>query len=77
VNVYKSAPHVVCIIQTTCPSTLNMTSQCSTPTLSQAQRCEWQEVEDHELVTDLEDDEVDTAVKSIECERREAVKKAV
>jgi len=77
VNAYKSAPHVVCIIQTTCPSTTNMTSQCSTPTPSQAQRHEWQEVEDHELVTDLEDDEVDMAVKSIEREQREAAKKAM
>ena len=54
-----------------------MTSQCSTPTPSQAQRHEWQEVEDHELVTDLEDDEVDMAVKSIEREQREAAKKAM
>ena len=76
-NAYKSVPHVVRIVQTTCPSTPNMTSQCSTPTPLQAQRCEWQEVEDHELVTDLEDDEVDMAAKSVKHEWREAAKKAV
>jgi len=47
-----------------------MTSQRNTPTPSQAQRCEWQEAEDHELVTDSEDDEVNAAAKSIERERR-------
>ena len=34
-------------------------------------------MEDHELVTDLEDNEVDMAVKSIEREQREAAKKAM
>jgi len=47
-----------------------MTSQRNTPTPSQAQRREWQEAEDHELVTDSEDDEVNAAAKSIERERR-------
>ena len=69
-STYKSVPHVVCIFQTTCPSTPNMTSQRNTPTPSQAQRREWQEAEGHELVTDSEDDEVNAAVKSIERERR-------
>jgi len=75
VSAYKSAPHDVCVFQTTCPSTPNMTSQRNTPTPSQAQRREWQEAEDHELVTDSEDDEVDMAAKSIEHEQREAVKR--
>jgi len=76
VSAYKSAPHVVRIFQTTCPSSPNMTSQRNTPTPSQAQRREWQEAEDHELVTDSEDDEADATAKFVECERREVARKA-
>jgi len=76
-SAYKSVPHVVHIVLTTCPSTTNMTSQCNTPAPSQAQHCEWQEAEDHELVTDSEDDKVDAAAKSVEHEWREAAKRAV
>ena len=73
-SVYKSAPHVVRIFQTTCPSTTNMTSQHNTPT--PAEQRDWKEAEDHELVTDSEDNEADATVKFVERERREVARKA-
>jgi len=51
-----------------------MTSQHNTPT--PAEQRDWKEVEDHELVTDSEDDEADTTAKFVERERREVARKA-
>ena len=50
---------------------LDMTSQHTTPT--PAEQRDWKEAEDHELVTDSEDD---ATVKFMERERREVVRKA-
>ena len=51
-----------------------MTSQHTTPTPTEQR--DWKEAEDHELVTDSEDDEADMTAKFVECERREVVRKA-
>jgi len=76
VSVYKSAPHVVRIVHTTCPFTTNMTSQCNTPVPGEQQQRDWKAAEDHELVTDPEDDEANAMAKFVECERREVARKA-
>jgi len=51
-----------------------MASQHTTPT--PAEQCDWKEAEDHELVTDSEDDKADTMAKFVERERREVARKA-
>jgi len=51
-----------------------MASQHTTP--APAEQRDWKEVEDHELVTDSEDDEADATVKFVERERREVARKA-
>ena len=51
-----------------------MTSQHNTPT--PAEQRDWKEAEDHELVTDSEDDEADTTAKFMEHEWREVARKA-
>jgi len=51
-----------------------MTSQHNTPTPTE--QCDWKEVEDHELVTDSEDDKADVTAKFMECEQREVARKA-
>jgi len=53
-----------------------MASQHNTPALSQAQCHDWQQAEDHELVTDLEDDEANATAKFVEREQREIARKA-
>ena len=53
-----------------------MTSQCNTPVPGEQQQRDWKEVEDHELVTDSEDDEADATAKFVERELREVVRKA-
>ena len=73
-STYKSVLHVVRIVQTTCLSTTNMTSQHNTPTPTEQR--DWKEAEDHELVTDSEDDEADVTAKFMERERREVARKA-
>jgi len=75
VSVYKSAPHVVRIVQNTLSSYFIMASQHTTPTPTK--QCNWKEAEDHELVTDSEDDEADATAKFMEREWREVVRKAV
>jgi len=75
-SAYKSALHVVCIVHTTCPSTPNMTSQCNTPIPGKQQQHNWKAAEDHELVTDSEDDKANVTVKFMEHERREVARKA-
>jgi len=50
-----------------------MTSQHTTPTPTE--QCNWKEAEDHELVTDSEDDKADAMVKFMECKRREVARK--
>jgi len=51
-----------------------MTSQHTTPTPTE--QCNWKEAEDHELVTDSEDNEADAMAKFVERERREVARKA-
>jgi len=53
-----------------------MTSQHTTPAPAEHQQRDWKDVEDHELVTDSEDDEADATAKFVECERREVARKA-
>ena len=72
---YKSAMHVVRIVHTTCSFDLNMTSQCNTPALAKQQQHDWKEAEDHELVTNSEDDEANTTAKFVEHEQREVARK--
>jgi len=50
-----------------------MTSQHTTPT--PAEQRDWKEAEDHELVTNSEDNEADTTAKFVEHERREVARK--
>jgi len=49
----------------------------TTPTPAEHQQCDWKDAEDHELVTNLEDDEADAMAKFLECKQREIVRKAV
>jgi len=53
-----------------------MTSQHNTPVPGEQQQCNWKAAEDHELVTDSEDDEADATAKFVERERREVARKA-
>jgi len=52
-----------------------MASQHNTPVPGEQQQRDWKEAEDHELVTDSEDDEADATVKFVERERREVARK--
>jgi len=52
-----------------------MTSQCNTPVPGEQQQCDWKGAEDHELVTDSEDDEANAMAKFVERERREVARK--
>ena len=54
-----------------------MASQHTTPTPAEHQQHNWKEAEDHELVTDSEDDEANTTAKFLECKWREIARKAV
>jgi len=53
-----------------------MTSQHTTPAPAEHQQRDWKDAEDHELVTDSEDDEADVTAKFVERERREVARKA-
>jgi len=53
-----------------------MTSQHNTPIPGEQQQRDWKAVEDHELVTNSEDDEADAMAKFMEHEWREVVRKA-
>ena len=55
---------------------LDMTSQRNTPVPGEQQQRDWKAAEDHELVTDSEDDEADATAKFVERERREVARKA-
>jgi len=52
-----------------------MTSQCNTPVLAEQQQCDWKEVEDHELVTNSEDNKANVTAKFVEREWREVARK--
>jgi len=54
-----------------------MASQHTTPTPAEHQQHDWKEAEDHELVTNSEDDEADATGKFVEHEQREVARKAV
>jgi len=77
VGAYKSGTHVVRIVHTTCSFDLNMTSQRNTPALAEQQQRDWKEAEDHELVTNSEDDEADATAKFVKREQREVARKVV
>jgi len=53
-----------------------MTSQHTTPAPTEHQQRDWKDAEDHELVTDSEDDEADATAKFVEHEQREVARKA-
>jgi len=54
-----------------------MASQHTTPTHAEQQQQDWKEAEDHELVTDLEDDEANAMAEFLEREWREIARKIV
>jgi len=56
---------------------LDMTSQRNTPVPGEQQQRNWKAAEDHELVTDSEDDKANAMAKFVERERREVARKAV
>ena len=53
-----------------------MTSERNTPVPGKQQQLDWKAAEDHELVTDSEDDEANATAKFVEHERREVARKA-
>jgi len=77
VGAYKSATHVICIVQTPCLFYFDMTSQHNTSTPTENQQHDWKEVEDHKLVTDFEDDKANAMAKFMEHEWREVARKVV
>ena len=54
-----------------------MTSQCNTPIPGEQQQRNWKAAEDHELVTNSEDNEANMMAKFVECKWREVVRKVV
>jgi len=53
-----------------------MTSRRNTPIPGEQQQRDWKAAEDHELVTNSEDDKADATAKFVERERREVARKA-
>ena len=53
-----------------------MTSRRNTPVPGEQQQRDWKAAEDHELVTNSEDDKADATAKFVERERREVARKA-
>jgi len=52
-----------------------ITSQHTTPAPAEHQQRDWKDAEDHELVTNSEDDEANATAKFVERERREVARK--